>query len=114
RKFVWYAMLHSDTARNGLKPYQILLAKKYRHVCDDFVAKHHHPPTLSELEDFSGINVKQLIRMLKASQTTDPLSLDEPYQGINSNYEIEWDVIDENASNPEEVVIEKENEQLLE
>ena len=36
RKYIWYAMLHGETARNSLEPYQIRLSKKYRRLCDEF------------------------------------------------------------------------------
>jgi len=114
RKYIWYAMLHGETARNGLKPYQISISKRLRRLHSEFEVQYHYHPTLSELAKFSGISIQQLKRMEQAGWTMNPNSLDEYLHGENSEEGMERDVVDQDALNPEESLIKKENEAAFE
>jgi len=107
-KYIWYAMLHGETARNGLKSYQNKLIKKYKRIYKDYEEKFNRFPSDVQLSEYSGIGINKLKTMRSANQTLQPESINDYHEGLEHESEIERDLKDLDIPDFEEDLIDEE------
>ena len=111
QRFIKWAMYHGNTIRNYLSADQIKSSNSFRKITTAFIEEFGHTPSYSELSIYCGKKIENIRTMEQAYITSEPVSIEELIDQYRNYYDSEIDFSDENAQNPEQTLIDEEDEE---